>query len=77
MGTVEKSTPGPRACSQKTIYQTPLRPPLACASALSANRLNPNSTHTFILTLLLLSPMAEWHILGTQTCNPFIGGVGR
>lgn len=76
IGDSRKSTPSPLAHSQKTIHQAPADP-AACASALSANRLNPNpnSTHTSILALLLLSLMTEWHILGTQPCNPSAGGA--
>lgn len=71
-GDSRKSTPSPLGCLQKTIHQA-RADPFACVSALSANRLNPSSTLTSILTLLLLSSMTEWHILGIQTCNPSTG----
>lgn len=73
-GRWKKSISSSLDCSQKTIHQAP-PDPAACMSALSANRLNPilNSTHTSILTLLLLCPMTKWFVLGTQSCNPSVG----
>lgn len=72
IGDSRKSTPSPLASSQKTIHQEPTDRS-ARASALSANRLNPNPTkHPFSLYCCLLS----W-LNGTQQSNVSTGAQDK